>query len=250
MEFAPSDAEVTLRGWFIPTDTPRATLIFLHGHNDNREEDGDFLALAGELGKRGFNILLFDLRGHGASGGDRVSYGFFERNDLKGAFDYRVGRGVAPDSIGVFGMSMGAGTALLGAAEVPSIRALVADSPYARETELVVEEIRRKTPVPKWVAPVFVPGGTLVARLLYGIDIGELAPEESVARLDYPVFVIHGTADTRIPFEHGLRVHAAAPTGSEFWSVPDVDHTDAFPAHPEEYADRVARYFEERLVRE
>ena len=36
-------------------------------------------------------------------------------------------------------MSMGAGTALLGAAELPAIRALVADSPYARATDLVVE---------------------------------------------------------------------------------------------------------------
>ena len=80
-----------------------------------------------------------------------------------------------------------------------------------------------------------------------GIDLGFLVPEEAAARLSYPILVIHGTADTRIPTEHGERVYAAAPAGSEIWLVPDVDHVEAFEEHPDEYVDRLTEYFEERL---
>ena len=113
---------------------------------------------------------------------------------------------------------MGAGTALLTLPGEPGIRAAVLESPYASACDLIAIEIARRTILPEWFAPVFIPGATFMARMLYDIDVGALTPKRSAAELDYPVLVIHGTADTRVPFEHGRRVYHAAPEGSELWS--------------------------------
>ena len=59
-----------------------------------------------------------------------------------------------------------------------------------------------------------IPTAKLIANGIYGIDIGSLVPEWAVTRLKYPGFVIHGTADKRVPWEQGQRVAEAAKEGS------------------------------------
>ena len=166
---------------------------------------------------------------------------------MLGAFDFVVSRGAAPDSIGVLGRSLGAGTVLLAAAKEPRIQALVANSPYADSTDLIAKEIALKSPIPEWLAPIFMPGTTLLANVLYGIDIGDLKPVEAVTSLGYRILVMHGTADERIPFEHGRRVHQAAHPDSQFWITTGLEHVKAFSTYPDEYVERVATYFNERL---
>jgi hypothetical protein len=82
-----------------------------------------------------------------------------------------------------------------------------------------------------------------MASLFYGIDVGSLVPEEAVRQLAYPILVIHGEEDTRIPYTHGERVYGEAYQGSTIWLVPGVGHADAFLDYPEEYILRVTEYF-------
>ncbi len=247
--FSPRDDGdgITLRGWYIPCDGCGQAILMVHGLNANREEDEDFLKLASRLTEGGFSVLLFDLRAHGESGGEQVSGGLRERQDVLGAFDFLLSRGIEPDDIGLLGFSMGAATSLLTAAEEPRITALVADSPFADVADLIAQETARKTVFPEWLVPIFIPGMRLLANTLYDIDIRQIVPEEAVARLGYPVLVIHGGADGRIRAEHGVRVHAAAHPDSKLWLVPDAEHTGAFPGHPDDYAQRVLAYFRARL---
>ena len=221
--------------------------MFVHGHNNNREENGDYLNISERLVVAGYSVLLFDLRGHGRSEGDRVSYGYFERNDLSAAIDFLEARGIPPERVGVLGFSMGAGTALLGAVQEPRVRALVADSTYARASDLIVNEIDQQTDIPEWLAPVFVPGARLLAELLFDVDIGELVPENAARDLDYPILVIHGEADSRIPSSHGERVHGAAHPASQLWLLPGIEHTDAFPTYPDQYMEWVTTYLDSQL---
>ena len=115
------------------------------------------MELASRLVERGFNILMFDLRGHGSSGGEQVSGGYFEQWDVLGTFDFLARKGVPPGLIGLVGFSMGASTAILAAAQEPAFGALVADSPYAKAYELIAHEAARKTVLPRWSTPIFTP---------------------------------------------------------------------------------------------
>ena len=249
VEFDSRKGDVTLKGWYIPGDGEEPTLIFVHGIGGVRSGD-NAVELAARLLERGFSILMFDLRAHGSSGGDKITGGLDEAQDVLGAFDFLVRRGTPAESIGVLGFSMGAGTAILALAEESGVRALVADSPYAKVSDLVAHEIDRKTVVPEWIAPLFLPGARLLSDLLFDIDLGALVPEKAVGSLDYPILVIHGLADTRIPVEHGVGVHMASHPDSSLWLLPEVDHVDAFLTYPEEYVERVTSYFLSRLGRQ
>ncbi len=246
VEFPSRRGDVSLSGWYLPGEDSSPNLIFVHGIGSVRSGD-NAVELAARMVDLGYNVLLFDLRGHGSSTGDKVSGGYFERWDVLGAFDHLVEQGVDPSRIGLMGFSMGAATSIMAAAEEPRITAVAADSPYADASDLIARESARKTPFPEWMIPIFIPTTKLMARAIYGINIGSLVPEKSVADLDYPVFVIHGIADDRIPWEHGQRVAAAAVAGSSLWLVPGVDHVDAFLTHPDEYVERVNEYFDSRF---
>jgi pimeloyl-ACP methyl ester carboxylesterase len=246
VRFRSRRGDVTLDGWYLVGRGGMPVVIFVHGISSNRTGEG-MTELACMLNARGYGALLFDLRGHGVSGEGTMSGGWHERMDVLGAFDYLRGRGVSTDSIGLLGMSVGAATAALAAAAEPRIRAAVLDCPFARVSELIENETGLRTPIPKWLARLFKPAAIFLARRLYDIEVNAIAPEEDVARLDYPVLVIAAPDDDRIPASHGVRVHAAASEGSDLWMVHGVEHCGAFTAHPERYADRVCEYFESRL---
>jgi len=123
----------------------------------------------------------------------------------------------------------------------------VSDTTYAGVSDLVTQEVSRTTPLPGWIVPLFNPGTTLAADLLYKIKIEEMTPEIAVTDISYPILLIHGMSDTRIPLQHSIRVHKAAHPSSTLWQVPDVEHVDAFKTHPDEYTRRVTSYFEAHL---
>ena len=148
VEFLSRKGDVTLQGWHLPATDDGPSVIFVHGISSTRS-GGDAIEIAAHLVKDGFDVLLFDLRAHGSSGGDKITGGINEAQDVLGAYDFLLSRGASPDRIGVLGMSMGAGTSVLAVAEEPRIKGLVVDSPYADVSELVAYEIGRKTPIPE-----------------------------------------------------------------------------------------------------
>src|SRR5262249_17923194 len=99
--------------------------------HDLGESKGSFLDAAVPLQRAGYNLLLLDFRGHGASGGTGSSLGTLERYDVLGAIDFlRTRRDLEADRIGVWGIGMGAYAGLLAAAERQEVVALALDSAY------------------------------------------------------------------------------------------------------------------------
>ena len=246
VEFKSRCGDVLLDGWYLTGQVGAPVVVFVHGVGVTRTACG-MTRIAADLVGRGFGVLMFDLRGHGLSGGKRLSGGWHERMDVLGAYDYLRGRGIAPENIGLIGLSMGAGAVALAAAEEPCVRAVALDSPYARASELIVQETSIKMHIPKWLAAVFRPCAEYLASRVFGIDVPAMAPVELVRDLGYPVLIVHSVDDERIPVEHGRQVHGAAPEGSVLWEVAGVEHNEASTEYPAEYADRVAEYFLSRL---
>lgn len=246
VSFPSREKGISLNGWYITKDPTRPAIIFVHGIDSQRADDNS-VSLANELSRRGFQVLMFDLRGHGTSGEGRISAGYFERQDVLGAFDYLKAQGTPADRIGLLGFSMGAAIALMSAADESQLRAVVADSTFANASELIAQEVDRKTPFPEPVVPLFIPGAKLLAKVIYGIDVDALVPERSVSAIGYPIYQMHGDADTRIPLAHSVRVHEAAPLRSVLWVASGSEHVKAFTDYPGEYVDRVSGYYAERL---
>jgi len=111
--------QVPLKGLFLPSSGDRA-IVLVHGLDSNsREIDQQEIARA--YVEAGFHVLVFDLRAHGSSGGDRLGFGWDERRDVRAAVNLLLKRGFRPGKIGIHGTSYGAATALLSAAVIPEV---------------------------------------------------------------------------------------------------------------------------------
>ena len=71
---------VTLRGWYLPTPDQRRLIVLVHGMWSSWLE---MAALGRDLHRRGYDVLLFDLRGHGQSDPSRLTLGRRERGDIR-----------------------------------------------------------------------------------------------------------------------------------------------------------------------
>jgi hypothetical protein len=72
--------------------TPSATVFVLHGIRDEKESMRGWGRM---LADAGFRAVLLDLRGHGRSTGDWLSYGVVESRDLARALDSMEAQGLA-----------------------------------------------------------------------------------------------------------------------------------------------------------
>ena len=249
VSFRSRRGDVTLDGWRLRGRDGMPTVIFCHGIEVGRTGDG-LTELAARLNRRGFGVLQFDFRGHGYSGGKRVSSGWHERMDALGAYDYLLSVGVERGEVGMLGFSMGAGAAALAAGEESGVYALAVDSPYASALDLLLGETSLRTRLPAWLVALFIPCAVWLGGKLFDIDVGAMSPERAVSKLSYPILTIHGAEDSRIPPAHGRRVFGAAAEGSRLWIADGVGHAGAFVENRSEYADRVAAYFLSRLPRD
>ena len=106
----PSFDGTRLYGWWMRVRRGAPTIVILHGVKKNRT---DVLRAALVLRRAGFNVLLFDGRGHGNSEGRYVTYGYYERRDVESAIDWLVKeKKINRNLVGLAGESMGAAIAL------------------------------------------------------------------------------------------------------------------------------------------
>jgi fermentation-respiration switch protein FrsA (DUF1100 family) len=244
ISFTSREDHLTLYGWFLPTPGSEQVIIMLHGAESNRSDPGvGMLDIAAGLAANGYNILMFDFRGHGESEGDRLSAGYHERKDLWGAVDYVQERGF--ESIGVLGFSMGAATALMGAAEDTDIDCVVADSSFADMAGIMEREFTERTGAPGFLMkPVL-----FMVKIMYGVDFAAVKPVENVPEIaPRPIFFIHGEEDEFVPLDHAYRLYEASENPDDMlWVVPGADHVKAYLTRPVEYIDKVTAFFDNTL---
>jgi pimeloyl-ACP methyl ester carboxylesterase len=236
---------LTLRGWYFPTPGDRAAVI-VHGKDSNRLEGGDKSErMTDFLMAEGFSVVLFDMRGHGNSEGERFSLGHLERRDVAAAIEFLQARGFAEERIALIGISMGAGVALQELLVHPRVGAVVADSAYASARALVEENLERTAGVPAW----FTPGVFLMTRIAFGIDGDAVRPVDAVrAYPERAILFIHCTADELIALHHVNELRAASTNaGSDLWLVQPCPHARAYNHHPVEYQERMLGFLEAQI---
>jgi pimeloyl-ACP methyl ester carboxylesterase len=211
------DAGVKLAGWRRRAEGPRrGTIIYLHGLASNRDAG---VGIAHRFAPRGFDVLAYDSRAHGASGGDACTYGFYEKQDLA-----RVIAGLDPGPVVLFGVSMGAAIALQEAAGDPRVTAIVAVAPISDLRTAVYER-----------APFFASRGNIedalhIAESEAHFRVDDVSPVAAAPRITAPVLLIHGAADHETPPAHSRRVLEALRAPKQMILVPGIGHNDPLGA--------------------
>jgi uncharacterized protein len=251
--FRPPDRPITLHAWWIPGERPRAALIFVHGGGDDNRSlpyDGG-LALARDLARHGYALLMIDLRNYGDSDGtpEGITFGDLESYDVVGAVDFLAARAPALP-VGAIGFSMGGATVLRAAAHDRRLRAVVADSAFADARTVAVAFTRAATGLPTVLAAPFV----WSAQHLHGVPLARGATAEALAGGTFPpALLIHNEHDPIAPVEDCWRLAGDVP-GAEVWITnerapgPFGTHVKSYLLAPQAYVARVTQFLDRTLA--
>ena len=232
---------LALSAWWVERGSSRAAVL-VHGWGGDRSSR-HVLDTAAVYEDAGFDVLMVDLRAHGESEGERVTIGYREVRDVRGALSWLARRGFDPGRVVLHGWSMG-GAAVVQAAPGTGVGAVVEESAYADLPPLLRERLPEVSGLPAF----FTPGIFLVGKLSLGIDPWAVRPVEEAERLSregVPFMIIHSRDDEVVPFEHAETLARAYP-GATFWEVEGYGHVGAHE-HPE-YRERLSAFLDQSVV--
>jgi dipeptidyl aminopeptidase/acylaminoacyl peptidase len=210
------DGGVELHGWLFRAPPPRrgaparGLIVFLHGVADNR---GSGLGVAARYVAKGYDVLAYDSRAHGASGGDACTYGYYEKRDLARALDLmRADRAV------VVGVSMGAAVALQAAAEDPRVAGVFSIATFSDLRTAARER------APFFATDRAIREAFALAEAEGHFRVDDVSPETAAPRVRAPVVLVHGADDHETPPDHSERVARALAGPHELVLVPGKNH--------------------------
>lgn len=239
--FTSSDG-LPLRGWLIPGEHPVGTLLVCHGYGSDKADCLDCAAFL----RPWFNVVAFDLRGHGESGGTCTSLGYLECRDVAGAVDFLQRQRLGP--LAIMGFSMGAAAAILAAGRLNDLRAVAADNPYVSLSEAVRCGVVRHG-YPRAFARVAAPVLTAALHWRLGIPRGAGDPLRAAPAIaPRPLLIVHGAHDGYIPPWHSERLYAAAGQPKRLWLVDGADHCQAHQCAGALYEQTIIAFFRSALA--
>ncbi|HXR75256.1 MAG TPA: alpha/beta hydrolase [Bryobacteraceae bacterium] len=227
--------------WFRGTN--RSTIVLANGYGDTQDQ---MLPIADFLHRAGFNVLTYNMRARGDSGGDYVTLGVYEQKDLISALDYLCARSdVDPQRIGALGISMGGAVVILAAAQDKRIQAVVDDCGFSDAPSVIAASFEHFIHLPAFP---FAPVTIWIADERAGIDVDSVRPMDVIARISpRPVLIIHGLDDYTVPVANSKQNFAHAREPKQLWLVPGAKHGKAHSVAKAEYERRVTAFFDAAL---
>ncbi|HET7746643.1 MAG TPA: alpha/beta fold hydrolase [Vicinamibacteria bacterium] len=220
---------VDLKGWWVPAPGARGTVVLVHGLNRSRIE---MVKKVPFLHRLGWNALLFDLRHHGDSGAAVRSFGYFERQDVHAAVA-EARRRLSGLPVAVWGVSLGAASATLAAAEDPTIAAIVCDSTYRSLRDTVGHHLKLFRSFRWWFR--ILPEWPVANEVVFwigrrgGFDPDVVDVKKAAAKLNgRPVLFVANSGDRRMPVEIAFELKEAAGPRAQVLVVPGVTHGGAY----------------------
>ena len=232
-----------LHGLFFPNKDSKKFIIICHGFKCCLYTSMKYMHI---FFKRGFNVLVYDNRYHGLSGGNDVSFGYFEKYDLKAWTDWIVNRFGNDIIIGTHGESMGGGTVLQNIAIDSRIKFCIADCAYSDVTELMNHQLIQRYKY-EWLS-FLMPLVSIATKIRSGWSFKEVSPIEELGEIDTPVLFIHGDCDDYVPTHMSRDMYKVKKGIKELYIAPNSRHAGAYCNNMEEYDEKVGEFLE-RVVR-
>lgn len=212
----------TLRGWLLagaPTNEgphPRPLVLMTHGWAANY---GTVLQLALPVREAGYDVLLFDVRGHGRNEATKVATVRHFRDDVEATVAYAHSR-FPERPLVILGHSMGAAATVFVAARGAPVAGVVLVACPADVLEVTADYLSDRG----------FPGHLMVVvlRPFWWVRIGStfrrLVPEREIARVRQPLLIIQAGRDRRVSEDQAQRLSRAS--GRPVRVVEGAGHTE------------------------
>ena len=173
-------------------------VIYLHGNSSSRCEA---VAEIKYLLPLNITVFAFDFSGCGKSQGEYISLGWYEREDVESVIDY-LRKTNKVSTIGLWGRSMGAVTAIMYGDRDPSVAGMVLDSAFASLKELIEELVKSRVKLPEFILnqATKLVKSTISKKAKFNLD--EIEPKKYAVRCFIPALFCHAKNDTFVDRHH------------------------------------------------
>lgn len=220
----PAPDGTILYGWYLPGQSGKPLVLYLHGTATNLSRETGYLA---RLHSLGVTVFAFDYRGYGQSSGEPSEQGTYL--DARGALTYLRTRGWMPSRIVYCGRSLGAAVAVQLSLEEPPA-GLILESPFTSLAALICHH--HPLPCP------------LLSRTLAGYydSLGK------VAGLRSPLLIFQGDLDTIVPQQMAEELYLRAPAPKTLCLVPGAGHADLWQVGGATYWEHWNRFLNQSVT--
>ena len=183
-------------------------MVKVHGYNGCPIRD--FCGGGVESIDKEYNVLLIDQRAHESSGGKATTFGIKEKDDVVRWCKYLVKRFGKNTKILIYGISMGAATVLMASAhkKLPkNVKGVVADCSYSSPKDIIIKVATEDMHLP---GKLFFPIIWLGARIFAHFNLTSDTPVKAVKKTKLPILLLHGMADTFVPYQMSEKIYEAA----------------------------------------
>ena len=236
-QFTPEGAEniwfnsadgTRLNGWFFESQSGSeiATIIFFHGNGGNISNVG---WMGQRFAKRGFNVLLFDYRGYGASDGVASAESeLYADGDAAVAFVVNQ-KNVRSEHIVLYGHSLGtavvADVALRG-----NFGAVILESGFSSASSVATAAL-------PWLP-----------RFLHFLGKNRFESARKLRSVRSPILIAHGDPDGTIPTAEANLLFASANEPKKLLIIPGAGHV-VFGAAGEQYLNQVEQFIRKAMTK-
>lgn len=205
-------------------------VITIHGWTNVKREMSSY---AMEFYRRGFNVLIPDLRGHDHSESKYVSMGWLDRLDIVDWISSIVAENPKSKII-IHGVSMGGATTMMTTGEeLPeNVVLAIEDCGFTSVKDIFVDQCVRKYHMPP---KIVIPAATFVNKIMNGFFFGEASAVEQLKKSKTPTLFIHGDKDAFVLPDNLEKVYAACAAPKEKYIVKGAEHALSSHWFHEEY---------------
>ena len=173
-------------------------VVYLHGNSSSRCEA---LAEIKYLLPLNITVFAFDFSGCGKSQGEYISLGYYEKEDVESVIEY-LRKTNKVSTIGLWGRSMGAVTAIMYGDRDPSIAGMVLDSAFASLKELIEELVKERVNLPNFILnqATKLVKSTIMKKAKFNLD--EIEPKIYAERCFIPALFCHANNDNFVDKHH------------------------------------------------
>lgn len=227
-----TEVGLTLAGSYVPSRNGAAVLTY--PSREWTEAESKMLA------DQGFGVLALDMRGYGASDGDRNAFGWGATPDIDAGVAYLKSREDV-DAVGGFGSSVGGEQMIEAAAQNEDLSAVVSEGAGERS----VKEMLIRGPAAALAIPQ-----ALVLTGSVALLSGESPPpalDDLAAEISPRALMLINAANGTGGEELNTEYFAAAGEPKELWTVQSGGHTGGYASEPDEFTRRVTDFFSDHL---
>ena len=212
-------------------------VILTHGYSDNRFGSLKYMKIYLD---RGYNCIIYDLRGHGENEKTWTSYGVREGRDLVCLIKDTRERYDDVRVLGLHGESLGSATTVSALGYTQDVDFAVCDCVFTDLRTVLMGGFHNKM-----IGRALLRISSLCAKKRYGIGFSEMNPIDALQENKVPLLLIHGEKDTVIPPDNSVRMYEMTEGYRKIHLIPGASHANSVLTEPALYTKYVNSFLED-----